>query len=118
MNQNLPPNTPGQSGEYSSDDQQGSNPYYAAQQQAPQNQPNLDSGAPQLKSVESQSVNRKALMFLAGIVALLILMTLVVMKGFMSDKEEEVEKPKKEDAPSDLAVVGRWGRVDYLPNAF
>ena len=97
MNQNLPPNTPGQAGEYSSDDQQGSNPYYAAQQQATQNQPNLDAGAPQLKSVESQSVNRKALMFLAGIVALLILMTLVVMKGFMSDKDEEVEKPKKEE---------------------
>ena len=97
MNQNLPPNSPGQPGEYSSDDQQGSNPYYAAQQQAPQNQPNLDAGAPQLKTVESQSVNRKALMFLAGIVALLILMTLVVMKGFMSDKEEEVAKPKKEE---------------------
>lgn len=97
MNQNLPPNSPGQAGEYSSDDQQGSNPYYAAQQQAPQNQPNLDAGAPQLKTVESQSVNRKALMFLAGIVVLLILMTLVVMKGFMSDKEEEVAKPKKEE---------------------
>lgn len=97
MNQNLPPNSPGQPGEYSSDDQQGSNPYYAAQQQAPQSQPNLDAGAPQLKTVESQSVNRKALMFLAGIVALLILMTLVVMKGFMSDKEEEVAKPKKEE---------------------
>jgi len=97
VNQNLPPNSPGQAGEYSSDDQQGSNPYYAAQQQAPQNQPNLDAGAPQLKTVESQSVNRKALMFLAGIVVLLILMTLVVMKGFMSDKEEEVAKPKKEE---------------------
>lgn len=97
MNQNLPPNSPGQPGEYSSDDQQASNPYYAAQQQAPQGQPNLDAGAPQLKTVESQSVNRKALMFLAGIVVLLILMTLVVMKGFMSDKEEAVAKPKKEE---------------------
>ncbi|MBL8263634.1 MAG: TrbI/VirB10 family protein [Xanthomonadaceae bacterium] len=114
MNQNLPPNTPGQSGEYSSDDQQGSNPYYAAQQQAPQNQPNLDSGAPQLKSVESQSVNRKALMFLAGIVALLILMTLVVMKGFMSDKEEEVEKPKKEEVViPDLPKSGSGTGPDF-----
>lgn len=97
MNQNLPPNTPGQAGEHPSDDQQGSNPYYAAQQQASQSQPNLDAGAPQLKSVESQRVNRKALMFLAGIVALLILMTLIVMKSVTSDKEEAVEKPKKEE---------------------
>ena len=45
MNQNLPPNPPGQSGDYSSGDPQGqgydpnaqgSNPYYAAQQ--PQSQ--------------------------------------------------------------------------------
>jgi type IV secretion system protein VirB10 len=97
VNQNLPPNTPGQAGEHPSDDQQGNNPYYAAQQQTSQAQANLDAGAPQLKSVESQRVNRKALMFLAGIVALLILMTLIVMKSVTSDKEEAVEKPKKEE---------------------
>lgn len=98
MNHNLPPNPPnppGQSGDYSSDDQ-GSNPYYSAQQQSGQGQPDLDAGAPQLKSVESQRINRKALIFLAGIVALLVLMTIVVIKNASSDKKEAVEKPREE----------------------
>lgn len=93
MNQNLPPNPPGQSGDYS--DNQGSNPYYNAQQSS-QDQPDLDAGAPQLKSVDSQRVNRRALMFLAGIVALLVLMTIIVIKNASSDKEQAVEKPREE----------------------
>jgi type IV secretion system protein VirB10 len=94
VNQNLPPNPPGQSGEYASDNQ-GSNPYYSAQQSS-QGQPDLDAGAPQLKSVDSQRVNRRALMFLAGIVALLALMTIIVIKNASSDKEAAVEKPREE----------------------
>lgn len=93
MNQNLPPNPPGQSGDYS--DNQGSNPYYSAQQSS-QGQSDLDASAPQLKSVDSQRVNRKALLFLAGIVALLVLMTIIVVKNASSDKEEAVEKPREE----------------------
>lgn len=103
MNQNFPPNPPGQSGDYSSGDQgQGydpnaqGNPYYAAQQQQAPQQPNLDAGAPQLKAVESQRLDRKALLFMAGIVALLVLMTLVVMRKSGSDNEEEVKKPREE----------------------
>jgi type IV secretion system protein VirB10 len=94
VNQNLPPNPPGQSGEYASDNQ-GSNPYYSAQQSS-QGQPDLDAGAPQLKSVDSQRVNRRALMFLAGIVGLLVLMTIIVIKNASSDKEAAVEKPREE----------------------
>lgn len=94
MNQNLPPNPPGQSGDYASDNQ-GSNPYYSSQQSS-QDQPNLDAGAPQLKSVDTQRVNRKALIFLAGIVALLVLMTIIVIKNASSDKEDAVEKPREE----------------------
>jgi type IV secretion system protein VirB10 len=94
VNQNLPPNPPGQSGEYASDNQ-GSNPYYSAQQSS-QGEPDLDAGAPQLKSVDSQRVNRRALMFLAGIVALLVLMTIIVIKNASSDKEAAVEKPREE----------------------
>lgn len=103
MNQNFPPNPPGQSGDYPSGDPQGqgydpnaqgSNPYYSAQQ--PQQQPDLDASAPQLKSVESQRINRKMLMMLGGIVALLILMTLVVLKNATSKKEDEVKKPREE----------------------
>ncbi|MBN8212180.1 MAG: TrbI/VirB10 family protein [Xanthomonadales bacterium] len=94
MNQNLPPNPPGQSGNYSDNQGSNSNPYYSGQQS--QDQPDLDAGAPQLKSVDSQRVNRKALMFLAGIVALLVLMTIIVIKNASSDKEEAVEKPREE----------------------
>lgn len=93
MNQNLPPNPPGQSGDYS--DNQGSNPYYSAQQSS-QDQLDLDANAPQLKAVDSARVNRKALLFLAGIIALLVLMTIIVIKNASSDKEEVVEKPREE----------------------
>ncbi|MBW8849905.1 MAG: TrbI/VirB10 family protein [Xanthomonadales bacterium] len=103
MNQNFPPNPPGQSGDYPSGDPQGqgydpnaqgSNPYYSAQQSQPP--PDLDASAPQLKSVESQRINRKMLLMLGGIVALLILMTLVVLKNATSKKEEDVKKPREE----------------------
>ncbi|GAA4807348.1 TrbI/VirB10 family protein [Lysobacter hankyongensis] len=128
MNQNFPPNPPGQSGDYSSGDPQGqgydpnaqgSNPYYAAQQQ-PSQQPNLDAGAPQLKSVESQKMNRKALMFLAGIVGLLILMTLIVIKNASSDKDEDVKKPKEEkvvipDLPKGAGQPGGPDFADVQP---
>jgi type IV secretion system protein VirB10 len=114
VNQNLPPNPPGQSGEYTSDDQ-GSNPYYSAQQQSSQGQPDLDAGAPQLKSVESARVNRKALMFLAGIVVLLVLMTIVVIKNASSDKEEVVEKPREEKVviPDLPKGTGSTGGPDF-----
>lgn len=104
MNQNFPPNPPGQSGDYPSGDPygqgydpnaQGSNPYYSAQQPQAQ-QPDLDAGAPQLKSAESQRINRKMIMMLGGIVVLLILMTLVVLKNATSKKEDDVKKPKEE----------------------
>ena len=97
MNQNLPPNA-GNAGEYPSDDHgQGSNPYLAAQSsgQNAQQQPDLDAGAPQLKQVESQRVNTKALLFLVGIVAMLVFMTFLVMKKSSSDREEAV-KPREE----------------------
>jgi hypothetical protein len=103
VNQNFPPNPPGQSGDYPSGDPQGqgydpnaqgSNPYYSAQQSQPP--PDLDASAPQLKSVESQRINRKMLLMLGGIVALLILMTLVVLKNATSKKEDDVKKPREE----------------------
>ncbi len=97
MNQNLPPNPPGQSGDSPYDDNQGqgNNPYYAAQQPSSQ-QPDLDAGAPQLKSSDSQRMNRKALMFIVGILAMLVLMTFIVIKNASSNKEDEVKKPKEE----------------------
>lgn len=116
MNQNLPPNPPGQSGDYPYDDNQGqgNNPYYAAQQQ-PQQPADLDAGAPQLKSSDSQRMNRKALMFLAGIVALLVLMTFIVIKNASSNKEDEVKKPREEKVviPDLPKGAGQPGGPDF-----
>lgn len=116
MNQNLPPNPPGQSGDYPYDDNQGqgNNPYYAAQQQ-PQQPTDLDAGAPQLKSSDSQRMNRKALMFLAGIVALLVLMTFIVIKNASSNKEDEVKKPREEKVviPDLPKGAGQPGGPDF-----
>jgi type IV secretion system protein VirB10 len=92
VNQNLPPNQPGQSGDYSSG--QAANPYYS--DPPPAEAPNLDQNAPQLKNVDTQKINAKALMFLGGIVVLLILLTvLVVMSG---GEEEEKKDVAKEEA--------------------
>ena len=90
MNQNLPPNQTGRhhddegfdpqpdsrsdSRRDPSQDDRGENPYYANQRSAAQ--PDLDANAPTLKSNELQRLNRKALVFLAGIVALLLLAAL------------------------------------------
>lgn len=117
MNQNLPPNPPGQSGDYPSDDNQGqgSNPYYAAQQQQPSQQANLDAGAPLLKSSESQRMNRQALMFIGGILGLLVLMTFIFIKNASSDKEDEVKKPREEKVviPDLPKGAGQPGGPDF-----
>lgn len=122
MNQNFPPNPPGQSGDYSSGqgqgydpNAQGNNPYYAAQQQAPQGQPNLDAGAPQLKTVDSQKINRKVVLMLAGIIGVLVLMTWLVLKNATSDKEDEVKKPREEKVviPDLPKGAGQPGGPDF-----
>lgn len=97
MNQNTPP---GQSGH--ADDNldpgaqqgrdQGSNPYYANQQAA--QAPDLDANAPFLKSSDVQRLNRKALLFLAGIVALLVV-AIVWMFRSATTSEEPVAKPRE-----------------------
>ncbi|WP_115540563.1 TrbI/VirB10 family protein [Xanthomonas campestris] len=71
------------------DDALGSNPYYT---RAQGDAPNLDAAAPTLRSTEDQRLNRKALVFLAGIVALLILMGFLVLRKSRDDEEA----PKKE----------------------
>jgi type IV secretion system protein VirB10 len=92
VNQNLPPNQPGQSGDYSSG--QAANPYYT--EPPPGEQPNLDANAPQLKVNESQKINTKALMFLGGIVLLLILLTVLVVMSGGDDEEKQEALPQQE----------------------
>ncbi|WP_454831798.1 TrbI/VirB10 family protein [Pseudoxanthomonas wuyuanensis] len=67
----------------------GSNPYYAQQQAAPP--PDLDAKAPSLKSSEVQRLNRKALVFLAGIVALLVIAVILMLKGTSSGKPQQAK---------------------------
>jgi type IV secretion system protein VirB10 len=103
VSQNTPPNTPGRddgdgpswqdAGRDPGRDAIGSNPYYASQQSPP---PDLDAGAPTLKSADAQRLNRKALAFLAGIIVLLAVMGYLVFRNASSDKDEVVQQPREE----------------------
>ncbi|RDZ28744.1 TrbI/VirB10 family protein [Lysobacter silvisoli] len=100
MTHTMPPNPPDHSDENAgaAQDQQsygayGANPYYGQQQQAAQ-APNLDAGAPLLKSSDVQKLNRKALFFLVGIVLLLIFAAVWM---FTSATSGDDDKPKVEE---------------------
>ena len=83
MSQQLPPGGPGGAAHEPDDREQpsfareeraaGGNPYYVRHQ--PEPAPDLDAEAPVLRTSDVQRLNRKALVFLAGIVALLGVMT-------------------------------------------
>ncbi|AWH29541.1 MULTISPECIES: TrbI/VirB10 family protein [unclassified Stenotrophomonas maltophilia group] len=69
-----------------------SNPYFGGNTQNAS--PDLDAGAPQLRSAEEQRLNRKALLFLGGIVVLLVAMGfLLFRKG--SDDADTKSKPRE-----------------------
>ena len=113
MNQTTPPgqsgyNNPyGEAGSQSADPAYGGgvsgNAYYGTQQNSPP--PDLDANAPLLKSNDLQRLNRKALLFLAGIIALLVLMAV-----WMFSNAGGSDTPAAE--PNEEAVV-----VPELPNA-
>ncbi|WP_182266335.1 TrbI/VirB10 family protein [Stenotrophomonas maltophilia] len=66
------------------------NPYFGTTQAEPA--PDLDAAAPQLRSAEEQRLNRKALLFLGGIVVLLVAMGfLLFRKG--QDKDDAPKVP-------------------------
>ncbi|HJS35980.1 MAG TPA: hypothetical protein VJ766_10860, partial [Pseudoxanthomonas sp.] len=80
------------------------NPYQTAR---PATDPDLDAGAPYLRSADVQRLNRKALLFLAGIIVLLLLVVFWIFSGGLSSKEGEPLQPKGEQvvipaAPRDL----------------
>ena len=103
MNQNLPPNSSGRPYDDGDPDPQpnrdteapaqAGNPYYANQQSSAA--PDLDANAPQLRSNDLQKLNRKALLFLGGIVLLLIVAAVWMFKSATSGKDE-VAKPREE----------------------
>lgn len=98
MSQNTPPNAPGRDDQDSPSqdsgrDHIGSNPYYTHQQPQP---PDLDAGAPALRSADMRRINRKALAFLAGIILLLLVMGYLVLQNASSDKDEVARQPREE----------------------
>lgn len=101
MSQNTPNNPPDQA-----QDPQA-NPYSAQWQQGA---PNLDAEAPQLRADDAQRLNRKALMYLAGIVGLLVLTGIWLARGmFGGDDSDRQAAPKEErvvipEAPDDVTL--------------
>ncbi|MBA0388189.1 TrbI/VirB10 family protein [Stenotrophomonas maltophilia] len=70
-----------------------SNPYFGTTQAEPA--PDLDAAAPQLRSAEEQRLNRKALLFLGGIVLLLMAMGFLLFRKGQDDATEQ-NKPREE----------------------
>lgn len=92
MNQNMPNEhgrIDGPSGEFQ-DGRMAANPYYA--QQTAAGAPDLDASAPLLRSSDVQRLNRKALVFLAGIVALLVVAAIWMFKSATADSADN--RPK------------------------
>ena len=71
--------------------QASSNPYFGNTQA--EATPDLDAGAPQLRSAEEQRLNRKALLFLGGIVVLLVAMGLLVFRNSKGDGDAPAKLP-------------------------
>ncbi|MBP3973847.1 TrbI/VirB10 family protein [Pseudoxanthomonas spadix] len=104
MSQNIPPENGDPRADHSNPDSNPNpNPYYNSLGGAP----DLDAGAPELRDEESQRVNRKALLFLAAIVVLVILMGVMLLAKLRSDdapraKAPREEKPYVPDVPGGL----------------
>ncbi|MFC5740028.1 TrbI/VirB10 family protein [Dyella tabacisoli] len=85
-NGNLPPQD--------AHDPLAGNPYSAQYQQAPA--PDLDAAAPQLRSSDLRRMNRRALGFLAGIIALLLLAAFWMFRSATGGHNEAAQKPREE----------------------
>ena len=85
---NVPPNEsrPGRS------DPLAGNPYSTQYRQS--EAPDLDAGAPELRSNDLRRMNRRALVFMAGIVALLIILAVFLFKSAGGQKQQP--KPNEE----------------------
>ena len=99
MNQNIPPDAPEDGyGRYPEDN----NPYFA--NRATVQAPDLDASGPALRNEENQRLNRKALLFLGGIILLLLIMGAWLYASVMSRNKEEAAPVREEvvsipDAP-------------------
>jgi type IV secretion system protein VirB10 len=72
--------------------------------------PDLDAAAPQLRSAEEQRLNRKALLFLGGIVVLLVAMGFLLFRKGQEDKDAVQKVP-------DVARASTPTLPDLAPSA-
>lgn len=107
MTQQTPPNNPENPGHdpYGQDEPsfaqnrgEERNPYYRDQRQAASD-PDLDAASPVLTTTEAQRLNRKALIFLFGILALALLLGYLAFRG--AGEDEDVPEPVQD---SEMAV--------------
>lgn len=110
MNQNRPPNEPGTDDRNPDDrespsfarnpgDEAYENPYYRGRRA--QGEPDLDADAPVLRTSDVQRLNRKALLFLAGILAFLMVMVFWLLSG-RDEPEEAANQPQQRVQVPDL----------------
>ncbi|WP_082473505.1 MULTISPECIES: TrbI/VirB10 family protein [Xanthomonas] len=121
MSQNNPPennegrqdNSDNDRSQSPSSGQDPNNPYFARTQAQPL--PNLDASAPELRSVEDQRLNRKALFFLGAIVLVLLVLAFFLYKSATNRNAAEAKKeptatitapslPKMGNAPAQVEV--------------
>lgn len=97
MSQNTPPNEPTEqlgSPDRESNGAPPGNPYF---EQVQQDVPDLDAGAPKLRSAEEQRLNRKALVFLGGTLLLLVALAAILYKQATSEKKEVVKESSSKE---------------------
>jgi type IV secretion system protein VirB10 len=87
---------------------QATNPY-AAQYTRETAAPDLDANAPQLRSADVRRMNRRAMLFLAGIVVL-VMVAAAWMMNAASQRNDDAPKPRAEtvavsDAPRDVPML-------------
>ncbi|PII18955.1 secretion protein [Stenotrophomonas sp. LMG 10879] len=92
--QNTPDNDPNSSqyGKGPTGHEPSTNPYYGAPQS--EAAPDLDASAPQLRSSEEQRLNRKALLFLGGILVLLLAMGFLLLRKGKDDGADAKAPPQ------------------------
>ncbi len=88
MNQNMPNAPDSGDGTHGNNPSVESNPYFQAGARQPE--PDLDAAAPSLRNEENQRLNRKALLFLGGIVLLLGAMGALLYINMRGDRKDEV----------------------------
>jgi type IV secretion system protein VirB10 len=100
------------------------NPYAAQLRPETDHAADLESGAPVLKSAESQRLNRRALLFLAGIVLLLLAMAAWMVRSATADggdkprpREEAVVIPALPQAPLRTTEAPELAAAEPIPLA-